>query len=57
MNINYITGDATRPAGPGPHIIVHVCNDIGEWGRGFVVAPPAAGRNRNNVTDRGIAAS
>jgi O-acetyl-ADP-ribose deacetylase (regulator of RNase III) len=38
MPITYITGDATRPEGTGPKIIVHVCNDIGAWGRGFVMA-------------------
>jgi O-acetyl-ADP-ribose deacetylase (regulator of RNase III) len=38
MNINYIVGDATKPAGEGPQIVVHVCNDVGGWGRGFVVA-------------------
>jgi O-acetyl-ADP-ribose deacetylase (regulator of RNase III) len=38
MSINYIIGDATQPFGEGPKIIVHVCNDIGGWGRGFVVA-------------------
>ena len=36
--INYIKGDATRPTGIGNKIIVHVCNDIGGWGKGFVVA-------------------
>jgi len=38
MSINNIVGDATQPVGEGPKIIVHVCNDIGGWGRGFVVA-------------------
>jgi O-acetyl-ADP-ribose deacetylase (regulator of RNase III) len=38
MNINYVIGDATNPVGAGPKIIVHVCNDIGGWGRGFVLA-------------------
>ena len=38
MKINYIIGDATQPVGEGPKIIVHVCNDIGGWGRGFVTA-------------------
>jgi O-acetyl-ADP-ribose deacetylase (regulator of RNase III) len=38
MNISCVIGDATQPIGPGPKIIVHVCNDIGGWGRGFVVA-------------------
>jgi O-acetyl-ADP-ribose deacetylase (regulator of RNase III) len=37
-HINYILGDATQPVGDGPRIIAHVCNDIGGWGRGFVVA-------------------
>ena len=36
--INYIKGDATAPDGEGNRIIVHVCNDLGGWGRGFVVA-------------------
>lgn len=36
--INYVIGDATRPVGDGRKIIAHVCNDIGGWGRGFVVA-------------------
>jgi len=36
--INYIKGDATAPAGEGNKIIAHVCNDIGGWGRGFVLA-------------------
>jgi len=36
--IAYVVGDATRPEGQGPRVIVHVCNDIGGWGRGFVLA-------------------
>ena len=36
--IRYVTGDATRPQGEGPQIIAHVCNDLGRWGKGFVVA-------------------
>jgi O-acetyl-ADP-ribose deacetylase (regulator of RNase III) len=36
--INYITGDATAPQGSGQRIIVHICNNIGGWGRGFVLA-------------------
>lgn len=36
--INYIKGDATLPRGEGNKIIVHVCNDIGGWGKGFVMA-------------------
>jgi O-acetyl-ADP-ribose deacetylase (regulator of RNase III) len=38
MNINYVTGDATKPVGNGNKIIVHICNDIGGWGAGFVLA-------------------
>jgi O-acetyl-ADP-ribose deacetylase (regulator of RNase III) len=36
--INYIKGDATNPISDGNKIIVHVCNDIGGWGKGFVLA-------------------
>lgn len=36
--IQYIRGDATEPIGEGNKIIVHVCNDIGAWGKGFVLA-------------------
>lgn len=38
MPINYTTGDATAPQDDGPKVIVHVCNDKGGWGKGFVVA-------------------
>ena len=38
MNINYIKGDATSPNTKGNKIIVHICNDIGGWGKGFVMA-------------------
>lgn len=38
MAINYIKGDATYPKGPGLKVIVHCCNDIGKWGKGFVLA-------------------
>ena len=37
-SIAYIVGDATVPKGDGPKIVVHVCNDVGGWGRGFVLA-------------------
>lgn len=36
--LHYLTGDATLPQGDGPKIIVHICNDIGAWGAGFVLA-------------------
>ena len=36
--INYVTGDATEPVGDGIKIIAHICNNIGAWGAGFVLA-------------------
>jgi len=36
--IKYIKGDATAPEGEGKKIICHICNDIGAWGAGFVMA-------------------
>lgn len=36
--ISYVEGDATAPNTPGNQVIVHICNDVGGWGRGFVVA-------------------
>lgn len=37
-HIQYVIGDATAPSGEGPKIIAHICNDVGGWGAGFVVA-------------------
>lgn len=36
--IRYLNGDATQPIGEGPKFIVHVCNNVGLWGAGFVLA-------------------
>ncbi len=36
--IHYLIGDATAPAADGTKIIAHVCNDVGGWGKGFVLA-------------------
>lgn len=36
--ISYLIGDATHPQADGAKIIVHICNDIGGWGKGFVLA-------------------
>ncbi|MEV6399369.1 macro domain-containing protein [Streptomyces sp. NPDC051907] len=36
--IAYVRGDATAPQGKGVKIISHVCNDLGGWGKGFVLA-------------------
>ena len=37
-DITYLKGDATNPKAEGNKIIVHICNDIGGWGKGFVMA-------------------
>lgn len=38
--IHYVEGDATSPSHSKdkPAIIVHICNDLGRWGAGFVLA-------------------
>ena len=36
--IHFICGDATQPIGTGNKILVHICNDVGGWGKGFVLA-------------------
>lgn len=33
-----IKGDATSPQAKGRKVIAHICNDLGGWGKGFVVA-------------------
>ncbi|MDR1461247.1 MAG: macro domain-containing protein [Campylobacteraceae bacterium] len=33
-----IKGDATNPIGDGDKIIAHICNDVGGWGKGFVLS-------------------
>jgi O-acetyl-ADP-ribose deacetylase (regulator of RNase III) len=38
MAIRYIKGDATSPQAKGVKVIAHVCNDLGGWGKGFVLA-------------------
>lgn len=38
MAIHYLNGDATRPRGEGTKIICHICNNVGAWGAGFVLA-------------------
>lgn len=38
MTLAYMKGDATLPQGEGPKVLVHICNDVGAWGRGFVLA-------------------
>lgn len=42
--LSFIRGDATQPVstallgGSSNKIIVHLCNDVGRWGKGFVLA-------------------
>lgn len=36
--ITYVSGDATVPVVSGNRIVAHVCNDVGAWGRGFVLS-------------------
>lgn len=36
--IKFIKGDATNPTDNRTKIIVHICNDVGGWGKGFVMA-------------------
>ncbi len=36
--ITYLVGDATYPIGEGQKILPHVCNTIGGWGAGYVLA-------------------
>lgn len=36
--INYITGNIFTSDIKGDKVIVHICNDIGAWGKGFVLS-------------------
>jgi O-acetyl-ADP-ribose deacetylase (regulator of RNase III) len=36
--IQYLQGDATSPQAKGNKIVAHICNDLGGWGKGFVLA-------------------
>jgi len=36
--IKYIKGSALEPIGEGKKLIIHISNNIGKWGSGFVVA-------------------
>lgn len=46
--INYLKGDATNPQTKGNKIITHICNDIGGWGKGFVMAISKKWKNPEN---------
>jgi len=36
--VHYLHGDATDPTVEGNKVIAHVCDDVGAWGKGFVLA-------------------
>jgi O-acetyl-ADP-ribose deacetylase (regulator of RNase III) len=36
--IKYVSGDATEPRGDGKKSILHIVNNLGAWGAGFVLA-------------------
>ncbi|MEU2611048.1 macro domain-containing protein [Micromonospora sp. NPDC007271] len=36
--LTIIKGDATNPPAKGRKVIAHLCNDLGGWGKGFVLA-------------------
>jgi O-acetyl-ADP-ribose deacetylase (regulator of RNase III) len=38
LAIKYVKGDVLYPLGNGGKLIVHVCNNRGGWGKGFVGA-------------------
>jgi len=38
VEIQYLDGNAVEPIGEGNKIIVHICNNVGAWGAGFVLA-------------------
>lgn len=47
--ITYVVGDAARPDGTGPRVILNIVNDVGAWGAGFSSAlsdrwPPLPGQ-------------
>ncbi|GAA2609701.1 macro domain-containing protein [Paractinoplanes durhamensis] len=38
LPLKIIKGDATSPQAKGPKLIAHIANDLGGWGKGFVLA-------------------
>ncbi|MGA3490465.1 hypothetical protein ACK8GG_20940, partial [Micromonosporaceae bacterium DT55] len=38
LPLKTIKGDATSPQAKGRKVIAHICNDLGGWGKGFVLA-------------------
>lgn len=37
MPITHLTGDATKPRTDGPFVVMHIVNNVGTWGGGFVL--------------------
>ena len=52
--IEYIKADATLPQSEGNIIITHICNDIGGWGKGFVLALSSDGKLLKSSIESGI---
>lgn len=46
--ITYLKGDATNPQTEGNKMITHICNDIGGWGKGFVLGISNRWKNPEN---------
>ena len=46
--IIYLKSDATNPQTEGNKIIAHICNDLGGWGKGFVLAISKRWKNPEN---------
>jgi O-acetyl-ADP-ribose deacetylase (regulator of RNase III) len=51
--LRIIKRDATSPQASGPKTIAHICNDLGGWGKGFVVAVSRRWPSLNASTDGG----
>lgn len=47
--LQYVEGDATQPQGVSNKAILHICNDVGAWGAGFVVALSKRWRQPENT--------
>ncbi len=41
IDLKILKGDATSPQAKGSKIVAHICNDLGKWGKGFVMAVSA----------------
>lgn len=56
MQVNYMKGGATKPNGNGNKIIVHGCNDVSGWGKGFVMAISKKWNSQKKISVPGIKA-